>query len=127
MPLYIRGVLFLNKMALQKESPFVSKYTKQAIAKAEARVLAAAAAGEHTHALSEIVNLVSSLAGKEPANANIQLHIASAHAPATAQKNSDITKAEIEEKLTGEISSHTHAGGGGGLSLPQVLRLGLRA
>lgn len=47
----------------------------------------------------------------EPANGNIQTHIASAHAPATAQKNSDITKAEIEAKLTGEISSHTHAGG----------------
>jgi hypothetical protein len=32
---------------------------------------------------------------------------------ANAQKNSDITKAEIEAKLTGEISSHSHAGGGG--------------
>jgi hypothetical protein len=48
----------------------------------------------------------------EPANANIQSHVAAAHAPANAQKNSDITKAEIEAKLTGEISSHTHAGGG---------------
>lgn len=50
----------------------------------------------------------------EPANANIQTHVASAHAPANAQKNSDITKAEIEAKLTGEISSHTHAGSGSG-------------
>jgi hypothetical protein len=33
------------------------------------------------------------------------------HAPSNAQKNSDITKAEIEAKLTGEISTHTHAGG----------------
>ena len=49
----------------------------------------------------------------EPANANIQSHVSSAHAPATAQKNSDITKAEIEAKLTGEISTHTHAGGDG--------------
>lgn len=57
----------------------------------------------------------------EPANANIQAHISSTHAPADAQKNSDITKAEIEEKLTGEISSHSHAGGGGGLSQPQIL------
>ena len=48
----------------------------------------------------------------EPANANIQTHVASAHAPSNAQKNSDITKAEIEAKLTGEIGSHTHAGGG---------------
>lgn len=31
------------------------------------------------------------------------------HAPADAQKNSDITKDEIEAKLTGDISSHTHS------------------
>jgi hypothetical protein len=49
----------------------------------------------------------------EPANANIQAHVVSAHAPSNAQKNSDILKAEIEAKLTGEISTHTHAGGGG--------------
>jgi hypothetical protein len=30
------------------------------------------------------------------------------HAPSNAQKNSDITKAEIEAKLTGDITSHTH-------------------
>lgn len=30
------------------------------------------------------------------------------HAPADAQKNSDITKAEIEAKLTGVITSHSH-------------------
>lgn len=39
-------------------------------------------------------------------------HSVSSHAPTNAQKNSDITKAEIEAKLTGEITSHTHAGGG---------------
>jgi hypothetical protein len=44
------------------------------------------------------------------------------HAPSTAQKNSDITKAEIEAKLTGEISSHTHASSGG-LTQQQILRL----
>lgn len=38
-------------------------------------------------------------------------HSSVAHAPSTAQKNSDITKAEIEAKLTGELTSHTHAGG----------------
>jgi hypothetical protein len=38
-------------------------------------------------------------------------HSQAAHAPSNAQKNSDITKAEIEAKLTGEIASHTHAGG----------------
>lgn len=50
-------------------------------------------------------------AAYEAKNANIQAHVASAHAPSDAQKNSDITKAEIEAKLTGEISSHSHAGG----------------
>jgi len=49
----------------------------------------------------------------EAANANIQAHVVAAHAPSTAQKNSDITKAEIEAKLTGEIASHTHAAGAG--------------
>jgi hypothetical protein len=51
--------------------------------------------------------------GKEPGNANIQAHVTAAHAPSTAQANADITKAEIEAKLTGAISSHSHAGGGG--------------
>jgi hypothetical protein len=51
--------------------------------------------------------------GKEPGNANIQTHVTSAHAPSNAQKNSDITKSEIEAKLTGEISSHSHASAGG--------------
>src|SRR4030042_870295 len=40
-------------------------------------------------------------------------HSQAAHAPSNAQKNSDITKSEIEAVLTGEISSHSHAGGGG--------------
>lgn len=36
-------------------------------------------------------------------------HADSAHAPSNAQKNSDITKAEIEAKLTGNITSHAHS------------------
>lgn len=56
----------------------------------------------------------------EPADAAIQTHITAVHAPSNAQKNSDITKGEIEAKLTGEISSHTHAGGGGGASLTRI-------
>jgi hypothetical protein len=40
-------------------------------------------------------------------------HSQAAHAPTDAQKNSDITKAEIEAKLTGEIASHTHSIGAG--------------
>ena len=35
-------------------------------------------------------------------------HSQSAHSPSNAQRNSDITKAEIEARLTGEIISHTH-------------------
>ena len=35
-------------------------------------------------------------------------HANSTHAPSNAQKNSDITKAEIEAKLTGVITTHTH-------------------
>ena len=46
----------------------------------------------------------------EAKNDNIQAHIITPHAPSDAQKNSDITKAEIEAKLTGEIASHSHAG-----------------
>lgn len=59
----------------------------------------------------------------EPANENIQSHIASSHAPATAQKNSDITKEEIEAKLIGSITSHSHTGG----SDPFVAKLVLGA
>lgn len=76
----------------------------------------------HTHVIDDVASLQTTLDGKsatghthagvyEPADAAIQSHITSAHAPSNAQKNSDITKAEIEAKLTGEISSHTHAGG----------------
>jgi hypothetical protein len=35
-------------------------------------------------------------------------HSQAAHAPTDAQKNSDITKTEIEAKLTGVVTSHTH-------------------
>lgn len=59
----------------------------------------------------------------EPANANIQAHVTAAHAPSNAQKNSDIIKSEVEAVLTGEISTHTHAGGG--LTQAQILTLQL--
>jgi hypothetical protein len=36
-------------------------------------------------------------------------HSQTAHAPVNAQKNSDITKVEIEAKLIGDITSHTHS------------------
>jgi hypothetical protein len=57
---------------------------------------------------------------KEPGNSNIQAHVTTTHAPADAQKNSNILKSEIEAVLTGELNSHTHAGGGGGLSQQQI-------
>ena len=75
--------------------------------------LAGKAPTTHGHAQSEVTGLVTALAGKEPANSNIQTHVTSAHAPSNAQKNSDILKAEIEAVLTGTISTHSHAGGGG--------------
>lgn len=74
-------------------------------------VIMGGSSGPHTHPESDITGLVTDLSGKEPANANIQAHVTSQHAPADAQKNSDITKAEIEAKLTGQITSHSHAGG----------------
>lgn len=37
-------------------------------------------------------------------------HSQAAHAPSDAQKNSDITKAEIEAELTGTITTHGHNG-----------------
>lgn len=40
-------------------------------------------------------------------------HSQAAHAPSNAQKNSDILKPEIEAVLIGELSSHSHASGGG--------------
>src|SRR4030042_4285149 len=43
-------------------------------------------------------------------------HSEASHAPSNAQKNSDITKSEIETKLTGELSSHSHAGGSGDMA-----------
>lgn len=91
-----------------------------------------AAWGGITGTLANQTDLQTALDGKsgtghnhdaayEPKNANIQAHVAQAHAPSDAQKNSDITKAEIEAVLTGEIASHSHAGGGGGVTLAEVI------
>lgn len=44
-------------------------------------------------------------------------HSQSVHAPSNAQKNSDIIQSEIEAKLTGVISTHSHAGGGLGYAI----------
>jgi hypothetical protein len=90
--------------------------------------VAAAAWGSITGTLSAQTDVQSALDAKsatshthtgvyEAANSNIQTHVGSAHAPATAQANADITKAEIEAKLTGVISSHSHASGADGFLL----------
>ena len=42
------------------------------------------------------------------AGATGDAHAGTAHAPSNAQANADITKAEIEAKLTGVVSSHDH-------------------
>lgn len=57
---------------------------------------------DHSHSNKTQIDLVT-----------IGNHDVSTHAPSNAQKNSDITKAEIEAKLTGVIASHSHSGGGG--------------
>jgi hypothetical protein len=76
--------------------------------------------GEHSNALDhDGAAQDTAISGKEPANSNIQTHVTAAHAPSGAQANADITKAEIEAKLTGELTSHTHAGGAGlGYTIP---------
>ncbi len=84
--------------------------TGTAVVTADARLSDARTPTAHTHAQADVTSLVADLAAKEAANANIQAHIASAHAPSNAQKNSDITLAEIEAKLVGVIATHSHAG-----------------
>jgi len=54
------------------------------------------------------------LANLTYANVIAALGFTPSTAPNDAQKNSNITKAEIEAKLTGEITTHTHPSVGGG-------------
>ena len=63
-------------------------------------------ADTHTHENLDTLNKVveSKLTNWD----NAYTHSTSAHAPSNAQKNSDITKAEIEAKLVGNIESHIH-------------------
>lgn len=72
-------------------------------------LLAGKAASNHNHDGTYATAGHNHAGVYEPADAAIQTHITSAHAPSNAQKNSDITKAEIEAKLTGELTSHSHA------------------
>lgn len=68
----------------------------------------------------DLSNLVEKVSGKELSENDLTdtlkgyydsayNHSGSTHAPTNAQKNSDITKEEIEAKLTGGITSHSHA------------------
>ena len=64
------------------------------------------------------------LANLTYANVIAALGFTPSTAPNNAQKNSDITKAEIEAKLTGEITTHTHPEIGGDMAYKNVIHLG---
>ena len=66
-----------------------------------------AAASSHGTHLS--LGTTSSTAYRGDYGNTAYTHSQAAHAPSNAQKNSDITKAEIEAKLTGAITTHTHS------------------
>ena len=56
------------------------------------------------------ISVLDSITGVTKNNYDISyLHSQQPHAPNDAQKNSDITKYEIESKLIGEIDTHTHS------------------
>ena len=56
-----------------------------------------------------ILGITSSTAFRGDQGNTAYVHSQAAHAPANAQANADITKEEIEAKLTGNIISHTHS------------------
>lgn len=72
----------------------------------------------HTHSWEEITNkplrfpaelgATSSTAFRGDYGQIAYNHSQSKHAPVNAQKNSDITKSEIEAKLVGDITTHNH-------------------
>ena len=67
----------------------------------------ASKSSEHTH--SNKIELDKIVVGDKAKIDSAYTHSTSSHAPSTAQKNSDITKTEIEAKLVGDISSHIHS------------------
>jgi len=72
------------------------------------------AAYDHSQSLHAPADAVTLAAVKADVDiAGAITHKGIAHAPSDAQKNSDITKSEIENKLTGEINTHTHPAGPG--------------
>ena len=76
------------------------------------------ALADHMHSFDELTNIpntfpptigeTSTTAFRGDYGKIAYTHSQAAHAPSDAQKNSDITKAEIEAKLTGAITTHTH-------------------
>ena len=69
----------------------------------------------HSHSKSDITDFPTiPIVSNDLTNAlkanydSAYIHSVSIHAPSNAQKNSDITKEEIEAKLTGEITTHSH-------------------
>lgn len=118
-PTVANGMLLIEtntgKFFLRQSDAWVEKLNNSYVT-----LLEATAWGSITGALALQLDLQAALDAKavanhnhdatyEAKNTNIQAHVVSAHAPSNAQKNSDITKAEIEAKLTGELASHTHA------------------
>ena len=67
----------------------------------------------HTHNNKDVLDIITSeniLSDEQKTQISTAYnHSQAEHAPSDAQKNSDITKEEIEAKLVGEINSHTHA------------------
>lgn len=60
-------------------------------------------------AVAHISDTIKHITATERTNWNAaKTHADSAHAPSNAQKNSEITKAEIEAKLTGIVNTHSH-------------------
>ena len=90
-----------------------SKFTKNtAFNKNFGTSAGAVSEGNHTHTLNDINETADKKILTNTERTNIQnskTHTDSPHAPSNAQKNSDITKAEIEAKLTGVIGSHYHS------------------
>jgi len=111
------GIGFWRKVAVGGETPtsIMTKYESNADRNAFTNTLKA-----KLDSITEIfttalkTNYDSAYTWISTNGAAVLAHISSAHAPSNAQKNSDITKAEIEAKLTGEITTHTHAGISGG-------------
>ena len=62
-----------------------------------------------SHGTHLTLGITSSTAYRGDFGNTAYTHSQAAHAPSNAQKNSDITKAEIEAKLTGAITTHTHS------------------